>query len=193
MEDALGFIIVFVIFVLAPLLEQFRKKQAPPPAPKERRPLPRPQAGPRPEYVEPRGTTARNQEAPASEMLSDELWKVLSGQERPRPVSLPEPPDVEEESSGLEEAYRSENLPTEIERGRKVEAVTRAEVKRSVPYVVSMETMPDPKARHAAFHQKVAVVEAKPVNRHQKWLQSRDEMRRAIILQTILGSPKGLE
>ena len=201
MEDLIGFIIFFVVFVLGPLLEHARKKNQPPPPPKKPRVVFEPQkpkqapteARPRPPLQgrkdQPRRPVPAASES-ATTMVPDELWQVLTGQPKPAPAPLP--PDVEAETFEDEEAY-AEDVRAEAQREEAVSLETMPA--RYEPTVVSLETVPDPRGRHVAFHKKIEqpiAVEAKPAVRVE-WLQRPQDLRRAFILQAILGTPKGLE
>ena len=71
--------------------------------------------------------------------------------------------------------------------------VPEAIVQRVEPVVVSMETIPDPRQRHIDFHNKIAQPAAATAAPTAQWLSSPGELRRAFIVHTILGPPKGLE
>jgi hypothetical protein len=195
MDDFVGAIIIFVIFILGPLIEQMRKKQ--------QRPRP-PQQQPRPQQQQPRppapiAEQPRTQERSAEDMLPSELWEILTGQQRPQPMPVPRAPapDVEDEEIGDKEAFVLEDVSVETRRSRFEEAVSLETMPvRYEPTVVSLETMPDPKKRHLAFHQKIdqpplEVVAARRVR--PLHFTTAADMRRAIVIQTILGPPKALE
>ena len=206
MDDVIGFIIVFVIFVLGPLLDQMRRSKQPPPPPPRQRQVPRPQprvaypqptqeSKPRPEYTQPHGTTTGDDERQqASTMVPAELWEILTGEKRPSPLPQPLPPDAELEEAADEEANTVEDVTVEVRRGRMEEAISLEELpRRAPPVVVSMETTPDPKRRHAQFHEKIADVATVQSTAPHEWLSTPAELRRAFVLQTILGPPKSLE
>lgn len=220
MDDAFGFIIFVLIFVLGPVLEQLRKKgqqqKQPPTAP----PRPLPQRQPQPL---PRSTTEEVSAKPresAAAMVPDDLWAVLTGEARPPAPAptqtLPQagtknrpwdvvyiPPEEIEDEEGL----GAENTNVEVERTSR-EAVLREHSERHRPVeavslevtqanIISLEAPPQSSAaRHAAFHERVDAkpVAAKPARRRLLVeLGSREELQRAFVLQEVLGTPRGLE
>ncbi|MCI0432600.1 MAG: hypothetical protein L0271_02970 [Gemmatimonadetes bacterium] len=225
--DELFWVIVVIVFVIAPAIEKVLKggTKAPPgrrvPPQAGRRPLPRSPAdrtsatGPfRP------APPAQRRPAPSSEGASDllpaELWEVLTGQ-RPAPRPPP-PPDEDEEEIEEEEApaealpparveSRDENgLAGDLLRRRQRELMAARQVDRRAPAIVSLESEPLPsRQRHAAFHRRVDRPAPPAVSREPReipaadavaaLLQSGDtnQMRRAILMQEILGPPRGLE
>jgi hypothetical protein len=156
----------------------------------------------------------------AAEMIPDELWRILTGQPKPRPS--PPPParapseawtgeaDVDEEL-GYEEAEAAWEATDLTREDREAQELLerRAEVARDhertpetyQPAVVSMETEPaTTPVRHAAFHQKIDQPQVLPgIRRRTAPSIGRivgagpHALRRAVLLQEILGKPKGLE
>jgi hypothetical protein len=202
MDDFVGAIIIFVIFILGPLIENMRKKQQRPPPP----PQPRPRVDYDPEKTKrievPGAPTAEQpgtQVRSAEDMVPSELWEILTGQQRPQPTPVPRAPapDVEDEEIGYEEAIVLEDVSAETRRSRFEEAVSLETMPvRYEPNVVSLETTPDPKKRHLAFHQKVdqPPLEALAARRIRPLhFTTAADLRRAIVIQTILGPPKALE
>lgn len=211
MDDLLGFIIFAVIFIVGPLLEQLRKKQQPP----QQRPPTR-VPPPRPQQPLPRSTTEEVSAKPresAAAMVPDDLWKVLTGEVRPAPAPPPKPTSKErpwdvvyippEETEDEEEIF-VENVNVELERTTR-EAVKREHAQRHRPVeeqslevtqanIISLETpVPSARARHRAFHEKV---DPKPVAKavyKPNFFGSVEELRRAFVMQEILGRPRGLE
>jgi hypothetical protein len=86
MEDFLGFIMIFIVLVLGPLLEQMRRKgqQRRPPDLPQRRPLPHPEPQRLPESRQDESAGQQRAEAAAAEMVPDELWEILTGQPKPK-------------------------------------------------------------------------------------------------------------
>lgn len=88
-------LLFIIIILLAPLIERVLKgrKQQPPPPPQQRpRPQQRvPQQRPRPELQRPEaGTPEREGREPsAAEMVPDDLWAILTGEQRSRPTTRP--------------------------------------------------------------------------------------------------------
>jgi hypothetical protein len=80
-------------------------------------------------------------------------------------------------------------------RHKPVEAVS---LEVTTPNIISLETpLPSAAARHTAFHrkveQKVDVSTARPSRKEILALATRSELKRAFVLQEILGKPRGLE
>lgn len=181
---------------------------------RRRAPAQLPQPGPRDDL--PSDAT----EDAAAEMIPDELWEILTGRPKPRraPQPVPEPAWDEEadrseaESVSLETALDEES---EFLRRKRAEEERRAREHRELmarrqrggeanmadkaPAVVSLEQNVLPAAaRHAAFHRKVdtpvlQVAARQPQGSVRDWLFTSDDLRRAIVLQEVLGTPKGLE
>lgn len=155
----------------------------------------------------------------AAEMLPDDLWQILTGQQPPR-ASLPEPAepaygeadDVEvyrpswdelPDEEALYEQRRAEEERERLERRRQLLARrTAGELEHSAeraPVIVSMEPTSISSVRRHADHHARSLPAAPKVQRgtsalpHPLLLGSPDELRRAVLLQEILGKPKGLE
>jgi hypothetical protein len=210
--DNLFPLLLFLIFILAPLIEQLRKKgQQQPPPPPARRPLPRaPQQ--RSETEEEAGRPAE----PAATMIPDELWQILTGERRP-PEPPPPPPETqpswdvvyvppeETEEIRAEGTGVSERLDVQVRRMRREEAALQAKRRRlapvsleEVPIIQSLEVEPlAEEARHTAFHTRMAThAEPATVAKVRKpilALNSRAELQRAFVLTEVLGTPRGLE
>lgn len=159
-----------------------------------------------------RGQRTSSAEERAAELIPAELWEILTGQQRPAPSSRPQPvPDeadddeelvADEESLIVPETTREDRDVDELLRSRREAADLRARGPEPYrPLVVSLETPPLPTAaRHAAFHQKHAaqdparVIRRGPAPGIARLAGSQPgALRRAIILQEVLGKPKGLE
>jgi hypothetical protein len=205
MDDIVGALFIFIIFILGPILEQMRKKQQGP-RPPQRRPLPGPPPPQRTPQQQSRTETVTQVKQPvpqqrteqtAADMLPDDLWEILTGQPKPRPTPAPPAPDVEDEEIGDEEAIVLEDVSVETttRRGRFEEAMSLETIpRREDPVVVSMETVPDPRKRHAAFHDKIEHASpAAAVTGASRYFRTREEMRTGLIMQIILGPPKALE
>jgi hypothetical protein len=215
--DNLFPLLLFVIFILAPLIEQLRKRgQPPPPPPPTRRPLPQ-----RPEQRSETEEVSSQRAEPASTMIPDELWQILTGEQRvpelPQPQQPPPqsqqpapakpswdvsyvPPEAEED----EESRVGETLNAQVERMRREEVALQQSRRRpvaatleEVPVIVSLEKEPlAQEARHTAFHDKMMKREQPtPVRRRKSFLalNSREELQRAFVLREVLGKPRGLE
>jgi hypothetical protein len=187
-DDFIGFIIFAVVFVLGPLLEHIRKSKQPPPPPQQRKPQ---RVVFEPQSTRPQPVPGAEDERAAA-MVPDELWAVLTGgAPKPRAQPQPLPPDAELEDVEEDEEAFAEAVSAEAtgEEAVSLETLPR----RIVPVVASMETQPDPRARHVAFHKRLGEQVEVKVIPAKKWLDSRADLRRAFILQTILERPKGLE
>jgi hypothetical protein len=206
MDDFVGAIIVFVIFVLGPLLEQMKKKrQKQQQPPQERRPLPRPTESRLPESTRaesartpaPVAAEQRTAETTAADMLPDDLWEILTGQPKPRPMpQRPAEPEFESEETEDEESIVAEDITIETRRTRFEEVITtEAPAPREFPVVVSMEDMPDPRKRHAAFHDKVRLDVGVKIQRltGPRYFSSPADLRRAMIMHVVLSPCKALE
>jgi hypothetical protein len=212
-------IILFIIFFVAPLIEQLKKKKGQPPAPP---PPPRPEARPQ-QRSSTEEVSSRPRET-AEAMVPDDLWKILTGEARP-PVMIPEetrrvptqkqrPWDVvfipPEETEDEEELVR-DDVDVEVRRTSR-EAVQLEHARRHLPVearrelpvegksleveatIISLETpVPSAQARHEAFHKRIV----EPVQAEKKKgafaLQDHHELRRAFVLQEIFGRPRGLD
>ncbi len=172
-------------------------------------------SGQRPEPARPSAEDA------ATAMIPDDLWEILTGTPKPRPAPAPPPQrqpepvyaeaDADEEAGAfdvardetaeyerrrrLEEAQRQLEHEQLLDRRRRGEEMYTAD---KAPEVYSLERpLPPAAVRHAAFHEKVDVpVVVRPRARRppaRAWLFSGDDMKRAIVLQEVLGRPKGLE
>jgi hypothetical protein len=212
--DNLFTVFLLLVFVLGPILEQMKKKEQ---EKKRQQQLPpeRPVALPRSSTEEisskPRDTAAT--------MVPDDLWAVLTGEQRPGarvPAPLPEttkqrPWDVvyiPPEDTDNEEDVLTEDVNVEVRRSSR-DAVQREHAARhkpvealslevTTPHIISLETpLPSAAARHTAFHQKIErktdVISARPTRKEVLALATRSELKRAFVLQEILGKPRGLE
>ena len=220
MDIDLYWVVVIFFFIVLPIIQRVLGvgKHGQPPT--TRRPPPRrlPDAHrlpetPRRQVPPPTAEPARRSETemdPAAEMIPAELWEILTGQRRPPVVLPPSPePDVDEELAEDEEAVfrpapASEDRAIEdLMRRRDAELARDRAVDHTPPRVVTLETEPLPEpARHAAFHAQMertrplqAVAVAQRPTRHSlsTLLRSRSDLRRSIIIQEVLGPPKGLE
>lgn len=214
--DDLFPLLLFLIFILAPLIEQLRKKgQRPPPPPPTRRPLPQP-----PQRSETEEVSSKRAE-PASTMIPDELWQILTGEQRVPELPQPQPPQpqpqqptpakpswdvsyVPPEAAEDEETRVAQTLNAQIERMRREELALQQSRRRpaaisleQAPVIVSLEKEPLPQEpRHTAFHDKMVKQQQPAAARRRKSylaLDSRAELQRAFVLQEVLGKPRGLE
>ena len=209
--DELFPLLMFLIFVLAPILEGLKRKNKPPtpPRPPQRRvPSPSPPQRSRTEEVGPRAPAEEN----ASTMVPDDLWEILTGQKRvPTPTAPPGPVpqaekkpewerydgELEEDEESAEESVALEDVNVETRRAR-VEAQSLETIGRHPePIIISLEeNVPSTAVRHAAFHQRMIAtpveVEVAPRRKPLFDLGNRSELQRAFLLQEVLGKPKAL-
>lgn len=214
--DDLFPLLLFLIFILAPLIEQIRKKGRPPQQrPPTQRPLPGPPPARRSETEEVSGKSADS----ASVMIPDDLWQILTGERRPPAQSQPAPAPPKqpwdvvyvpppEEAEADEEALVTEDVNVETRRSsREIESYEEArrrpapQTLEQPPVIVSLEQeiLPAP-ARHVAFHERLAAsadlatsVPQRPAAAPLLPFGDPGELRRAFILQEVLGRPRGLD
>jgi hypothetical protein len=149
----------------------------------------------------------------AADLVPQDLWEILTGQRRvptppPRPAQ-PAPYAEEDEAIGEREddshftvEPRAEDREAEalIRRRRMVRREAR-QFDHTPPITVSLENEPPPMSvRHAAFHRKldaappiVATVQRPHSMVAELNFDQPGALRRAIIVQEVLGPPKGLE
>jgi hypothetical protein len=208
-------VFLLLVFVLGPIVEQMKKKE-------QERKRQQQQLPPEPPVALPRSSTEEISSKPrdsAAGMVPDDLWAVLTGEQRPAPqvpAPLPEaaknrPWDVvyiPPEETDDEEDFATEDVNVEVRRSSR-DAVQREHAARHRPVealslevtkanIISLETpLPSAAARHTAFHQKVdrkvAPAEVMPSRKELLKLATRSELQRAFVLQEILGKPRGLE
>ncbi|MBR9988444.1 MAG: hypothetical protein KFH98_01750 [Gemmatimonadetes bacterium] len=171
---------------------------------------------------EPAGSRLPPDEDAAADMLPDDLWEILTGERRPprRPEPQEEEPeplageyaadryaveDYPDDDESLEEmAAHERQSPGEWMSEPPPEPVVvvpdpyvRPLPKREVPRVVSLEDLDiDDEKRHEQFHDRLdtlgrpARVRRKAPNAYR--FTSDDDLRKAIIMSEVLGTPKGL-
>lgn len=212
--DNLFTVFLLLVFVLGPILEQMKKKEQ---EKKRQQRLP-----PEPPVALPRSATEEISSKPrdsAAGMVPDDLWAVLTGEQRPAP-QVPEPLPapakqrpwdvvyIPPEETDNEEDLGTEDVNVEVRRSSR-DAVQREHAARhrpveaislevTTPHIVSLETpLPSASARHTAFHQRVdkmvTPVAAAPSRKSVLGVATRSELKRAFVLQEILGKPRGLE
>lgn len=215
--DNLFTVFLILVFVLGPILEGMKKKE------KERqrrqqKPLP-----PAPE-PEPRSSTEEISTKPrdaAAGMIPDDLWAVLTGEQRPAPqvpAPLPRPrptkkqpwdvvyippEETEDEEEDFTEHVASETrpvprTPSHWDAGARQKEFDELTLEVTKPHIISLETpFPSGAARHSAFHRKVdqpaPPVVVQQARKEMLGLATRSELQRAFVLQEILGRPRGLE
>jgi hypothetical protein len=149
----------------------------------------------------------------AAQLIPAELWEILTGERRMPAPQRPVPPtpspeaDLDEELAQDEEAAAArsavdeDRAAAELLRRRERDTERDRLVVRAPVQIVSLETEPlaEP-ARHAAFHREVATLPAAVVARQTRprpallpSLDNRTDLMRAIVLQEVLGRPKGLD
>ncbi|HEX2168009.1 MAG TPA: hypothetical protein VHG09_12315 [Longimicrobiales bacterium] len=152
----------------------------------------------------------------AAAMLPDDLWEILTGERRSPALPVPQA-----ESEELEQAYAAEEYAEDARaqemasreglshddwtsrqpEGTRVvphDAYVRPLPERDAPRVVSLEELEfDPEKRHDAFHDRLDTLGGPARVRRQKASSYRftsdEDLRRAIVMNEILGTPKGLE
>ncbi len=219
MEDLFP-ILLFVIFVLGPIIEALKKKGQRPEPPERTRTQPRPpqqQRLPQSRAPQPTSRTEEVSSRPRAEesaatMVPDDLWEILTGQKRPPVLTTPPPapperkphwdvvydPEADDDEEGAAEVAGREDVNVEVRRSR-VEAQSLESLERHhpAPVIISLEdNIPGGKARHAAFHQKIGTpvpIVNRPARHARLGLNSQAELRRAFLLKEVLGPPKGLE
>ncbi|HUE76335.1 MAG TPA: hypothetical protein VMM83_00210 [Longimicrobiales bacterium] len=215
-------VLIILVFIGLPLIEgilkQRRKGRAPNREAPARSTRPPPGAdvegsrGPRPI---PRSSTPPADEGPAADMIPADLWEVLTGERRPTGPAPEEPVEewvLAEEPASIEEATwvppESDWGPSrwEMEQRDLRDAETReanlpepASLEEEVGQVVSLEVLPPPPdVRHRLFHEKYPTLDAEaaaPARGLPYDLRAGlrgPGLRRAILLNEILGPPKGL-
>ena len=182
-----------------------------------------PQRLPRAQLPESANAPTPSRAENAVDVLPADLWEMLTGQRPARggPVGTgpapraPEPApreavEAEPFEAELEELEVSRPVPaprderTEVEglmRRREREMIEARSVRHDEPTVVSLEAtlLPGPR-RHKAFHQRIEAAAALQMDVTRSDLPAfridemgRSELQRAVLLQEILGPPKGLE
>lgn len=189
-------ILFIAIFILFPILEQVLKRRGSPEG-EETGPM---AMEPPPDEID--APSADREPVQASEMVPDDLWAVLTGEQRP---SRPEGVRVEEDAR-LENVEEPEEVPEEVsdwslapdpEEAYSLERLDyEPAAHEPVPYEPVERTVPSSEARHRAFHEKVD----RPVPRRRRRrstvgraLGNPETLRHAVILNEVLGTPKGLD
>lgn len=233
MDDSF-FVLLVILFIVAPLLEKLFKgagrgsQQQPPQqrrrqVPLERRRLP---DGRTMTVGQSEPGAAEETEGPrdASDLLPADLWEILTGQRQQPAPSSPAPPEpapveVREPEAGPErrpeparpsarwpasrrpEPAQDEEAEARALMRRRERATTKARTyDHSPPPIVSLETEPASETvRHRAFHERLDHLPKAPSSRVVAFpeldldMDDVDSLRRAIILQEVLGRPKGLD
>lgn len=220
-------ILFIAVFILFPILEQVLKRKRTP-GPEEQTPdeeveeagpnrMER-QPGGRPGGVP--GPVPGREPGKASDMLPDDLWAVLTGEQRP-PVGeqgSPEGVELDEAEPVLEpaepvEAHREakrrpvrQDTPWSIDEDP-VEEPAPVSLEHYGPEAYSLERLdyepvsleqplPSSEARHRPFHERI---DRAPVRRRRrrssvgKALADPESLRRAFVLSEVLDTPKGLD
>lgn len=155
--------------------------------------------------------TTPAEEGPAADMIPADLWEVLTGERRPSGPVQEEPAEewvLAEEPAPIEEVAWD---PPDSDWGPsrwEVEQRESARLEREAPEpasldevgeVVSLEVLPPPPdVRQRLFHEKYAIDEEVPAPERGLPYDLRDGLRgdglrRAVLLNEILGPPKGLD
>ena len=213
--EGLG-VILFLVAILVSIFEKAGRQGTKPrgpqppgwPQPPTRRPPARPRYGPEPEAPRPLPPPGQGGEGKAADMIPEDFWRELTGQAR-RPVPVerheaeevpsPDLPSWDEEAVARQEAQSRE---VTVREERSLEEYRRPEVVRRPPDVVTLEAPPPPpELRHAQFHRREELRQAKPpvataaapVHPLQRRFRNRESLREGFILQEVLGRPRGLE
>jgi len=231
MEDLFP-VLIIVLFIVLPLVEKALKggkgQDAPPRSPGSDAPPQRrvPGERKRPEVTSGGMLTKGRRQEPASaaDMVPEDLWAVLTGEQRstrpaprvePPAPPRPEPPveaapwKVESERDQVDALLqgRIDEQRREVrERDERIRRsrLARPEHLRPAPRVVSLETpLGDPDKRHERFHDRMDAITATEVGRaatprkavgmlDELKLGSQAELRRALVLQEVLGMPRSM-
>jgi hypothetical protein len=147
------------------------------------------------------------------DILPADLWAILTGQKpfptepsRPAPAPAPAEPvleaELEDVAAEVPTEYRRDEQAEvdQLRRRRERETIESRTVRHAPPEVVSLEsTLLSEPRRHAAFHRKLETAPALEVEVAGEGpalridSMGRSELQRAVLLQEILGTPKGLE
>jgi hypothetical protein len=235
MPDNLYFLLLFFFFVVIPILERVfgkgRQQAPPPPQPRreappeewqqEREPRGQPRALDRPPYRdESAGVGAHtDQDAPAADMVPDDLWEILTGEKRQRPAQgapRPEPewePDPETGWGAWEVETEEAEAPVDVfdreigGEGEQVERLRQARedqvhtAERALPHAraieVPAEITPAIRSRGgragALADEELRLRQARPRREAPRLAGYLPEFQRAFVLSEIFGKPKGLE
>ncbi|MEX2609656.1 MAG: hypothetical protein WEA24_06890 [Gemmatimonadota bacterium] len=232
MEDLFP-VLIIVLFIVLPLVEKALKggkgKDTPPRSPGSGAPAQRrvPGERKRPEVMSGGVLTEGRREQPesAADMVPEDLWAVLTGEQRstrPPPRRAPAPPTPREGPPVEAVAWKVESERDQVdallqgrideqrrevrERDERIRRsrLARPEHLRPAPRVVSLETpLGDPDKRHERFHDKMDAITATEVGRagtrrrsagmlDELALGSQAELRRALVLQEVLGMPRSM-
>ena len=206
-------ILLIIVFIVAPLIERLlkagRDAQQPDDPPQQRMPPQRPPQHRIPQRTEPQvPAPAQREDEAAAAMLPDDLWEILTGERRtPAPAHVPQPDDDADEyedeemfsleDEAIEEYASGDMLPAPAE-PVSLETYVRPLPEREAPRVVSLEQLEfDDRKRHDEFHDRLdnlrpAARVRRPAPNSYRFTTDED-LRRAIIMNEILGPPKGLQ
>jgi hypothetical protein len=223
MDPAILLIIVFIVAPLIERLLKAGKgaEQPPEQGPQQRMPQQRPsQPFPNREtqQAQRRQESASAEDDAAAAMLPDDLWEILTGERRP-----PRLPETQQELEQLEELERAQAADEYADEARSLEeaaledrsagewispppppvvvshdAYRRPLPEREAPQIVSLEKLTfDPEKRHDRFHEDLEALEGPARVRRPKpnpyRFTSDEDLRRAFVMNEILGTPKGLQ
>lgn len=203
-------ILFIAMFILLPIMEQVLKRRRG----SEEEPGPVDMEPPPGEIDAP---SSDREPVQASEMVPDDLWAVLTGEQRPqRPEGGPvdEQDDegwgafegfgddarrdnARESAEAWSETGRDWSSEPDPEEAYSLERLDLEPVAYESEAFEPMErTVPSAEARHRAFHEKIDRT-APPKRRRRstvgRALSRPETLRHAIILSDVLGSPKGLD
>ena len=225
-------LVLFIVFIIVSLIEQASKAgkqnrpgqrppQRMPPGSRPGLPVPRPDSPSEPGASWQRESLpdlrtgplpAADGERSAAEMVAEDFWRELTGQPpRPRPVPAPPAPAPQPEAASWdEEAVRRVEAPPPEAAPRRESAsweYRRPEAVHEPPVVVSLEeTLPEPVARHAAYHRRaaestaaaakaasLAVATGSAASPLLRRLRRGEGLKESIVLAEVFGRPRGLE
>lgn len=208
-------ILIIAAFILFPIMEQVLKRRRSP-GPEE----PGPDAmETHPGEVDPR--PSEREPVKAAEMVPDDLWAILTGEQRPTEgvetadEREPAPPRPEPAPDTAPERWEEAWMPLpeprwRLEEETPAEPPVRAAPERYGPEAYSLETL-DERAvslekplesatvRHRQFHEGLDDLDRRSSRRRRRRsqlgraLRSPQSLRQAIVLTEVLGTPKGLE
>lgn len=205
-------ILFILLFILFPILEQVLRRR--------KGQVEEPETGDEDAGVRDAGTTRSEAEpSSAADMVPDDLWAVLTGEDRSReedavavkteaPWSEPaEEPAKEREEPRLwerdERSWEPDRPPPPVAKGEigdpvslEYEGPEAYSLERTDFEAVSLEQpLPSPEERHRAFH---ALIDRPPQRRRRhrsavgRALRDPERLRNAFVLAEVLGPPRGL-
>lgn len=199
-------ILFIALFLLFPILEQVLRKNRGEPDSEE------PDPGAPQEHGEPGQQAPERKPVKAAEMVPDDLWAVLTGEQRPAEGVGWEEEEVEGQfgDSWSEEPDEARRVPEPVATpevdsdwdapapgSREYRGPEAYSLERLDQEAVSLESpLQSSEARHRRFHE---IIDAQPVRRRTRRsavgraIRTPAGIRQAFVLSEVLGTPKGLE